>query len=735
MRRLLPGLARIALFSRLEARPADLVRASRIGTLSPFATLIAGALVTPLLASCGGSGNSGSIVPVVSEPPPVTRRPADGGSGMLKSFTGPTACTQLEAYIEDSVLASVSEPILALRQRLANPAAAASTGRPTVSLGLTVATTARPAAAAPAAASDQTTYGPRRHSAPRPDIDEGDFVVDDGARFWTLGPDTGTTEIRLARVDRLAGGRLVEGPNRRWGTRFTTLSAENTWALHRLDNGRLAAVTTGAIRPDTFGGAGSDAIEPALRLATSPPMRSAARVRLVDTTSTNLDITWQGDIAGALLSSRRIGSQLHLVTQALIEVPTAVVDASSLRYEVEFERDVALAIARIDRQITANEATVRAVTLAQWLAPIDGLTAPTPEHCAGFFRVDAPTWPGFLRISTLDTSTGLSTHRTVLARADAVHQAGRAMILASPAWASGVEASTHLHRFTLGDRDTLGYDGSTRIDGRLIAATAIDETDSATLRVAAREEATSGEAWTYLATYEPATAPLPWRLLGRTDPIRTAAPVHSVDFLGDQAYLAIDDKADPLLVYDLSQASQPIRLGVVELPGNASWLSRIGPGLLLGFADAGVAPWQPQLEVTLFDITDPALPVVRSTLRLDAYMTSPAFADPRDATWSATADGGEGLLALTAHPSSLPPLLGSGPYGIDLVSVRPELGAAALSRIGLLDTLGIDVQTGEHPLRTFLLGDHVYVVSPLGLRSAAVAAPDQVISTIRFQPF
>ncbi len=80
-------------------------------------------------------------------------------------------------------------------------------------------------------------------------------------------------------------------------------------------------------------------------------------------------------------------------------------------------------------------------------------------------------------------------------------------------------------------------------------------------------------------------------------------------------------------------------------------------------------------------------------------------------------------------------MLGSGPFGIDIVSVRPELGSEALARVGLLGTLGIDAQTGTHPLRTFFLGDHVYAITPLGARSAAIATPDEAISTISLRAF
>lgn len=752
---------------RVDRSGGDRQRFRQSGASPIAAVAIACALAPILLAGCGGNGGNSSgngVVPLAGDPPKITPRPADGGTGLLKSFLGPSACDQLETYLEDSVLASLAEPMLILRRHVAGQAAtsssvSAASATSATSAGSTassasaarLASTGSPRLAATVSAVEEgsSPYGPRRRSAVKPGVDESDFVQDDGASFWTLGPYDGSTELLLARIDRRVDGSLVDGARRPWGTALTPLASEQAWGLHLLDGDRLATITTGKRRSDVFNAtansvvadtnAGHDGGNPAPRLAAEPaqPAQTAqgriARVSLIDTASATLDVAWQGDIDGVLLSSRRVGNSLHLVTRATLHLPATVVTADTLG--VDLAADVPTAIAQIDRQITANEAAVRAVNLKAWLAPLGQASDPTPAECAGFSRVDAPTWPDFLRITTVDTTTGLTTHRTVLAGADAMHHARHAMILASPAWTTGASASTHLHRFALDDRNELQYDGSTRLDGRLLDPSAIDESDTGIVRVAAREVATSGQGWTYLASYEPAPAPLAWRLHGRSDPIAPTTPITTVDFLANQALLATDDATDPLLVYDLSRASQPTRLGVIELPGNPSWFSLIAPGWLLGVADAGIAPWQPQLEVTLFDVTDPALPRVHAKRLLDPGTTSPALADPRNATWAATAGGGIGLLAVVAHPMYLPPVLGSGPFGIDIVSVRPELGSEALARVGLLGTLGIDAQTGTHPLRTFFLGDHVYAITPLGARSAAIATPDEAISTISLRAF
>ena len=59
-------------------------------------------LLAAITAGCGGSGGEASS----QWRSDVDRRPADGGTAMLKFFEGDAACARLEAHIEDSLIAA-----------------------------------------------------------------------------------------------------------------------------------------------------------------------------------------------------------------------------------------------------------------------------------------------------------------------------------------------------------------------------------------------------------------------------------------------------------------------------------------------------------------------------------------------------------------------------------------------------------------------------------------------------
>lgn len=87
--------------------------------------------------------------------------------------------------------------------------------------------------------------------------------------------------------------------------------------------------------------------------------------------------------------------------------------------------------------------------------------------------------------------------------------------------------------------------------------------------------------------------------------------VKAVRFMGDIAYVITFENTDPLFIIDLSDPKNPKKLGEVKLPGFSAYLHPTDENHILGVGyggdDDGI---DDSLQVTLFDISDKAHPVV-----------------------------------------------------------------------------------------------------------------------------
>lgn len=94
--------------------------------------------------------------------------------------------------------------------------------------------------------------------------------------------------------------------------------------------------------------------------------------------------------------------------------------------------------------------------------------------------------------------------------------------------------------------------------------------------------------------------------------------LYGTRFVGDRLYAVTFRVVDPLYVVDLSDPADPKIAGALELPGFSEYLHPIGNGLLLGFGkdavpafdfgDGAAGAWYQGLKVALFDVSDPARP-------------------------------------------------------------------------------------------------------------------------------
>ncbi|MFK7863645.1 MAG: beta-propeller domain-containing protein [Pseudohongiellaceae bacterium] len=104
--------------------------------------------------------------------------------------------------------------------------------------------------------------------------------------------------------------------------------------------------------------------------------------------------------------------------------------------------------------------------------------------------------------------------------------------------------------------------------------------------------------------------------------------LYAARFLGDRSYLVTFRLTDPFYVVDLSDQEQPKLVGELEIEGYSDYLHPISEDLILGIGKDAVADdssedfgggrgaWYQGLKLALFDVSNPALPTEVNTLSL-----------------------------------------------------------------------------------------------------------------------
>lgn len=327
-------------------------------------------------------------------------------------------------------------------------------------------------------------------------------------------------------------------------------------------------------------------------------------------------------IEGSLVSSRRIGSQLYLVSrytpyiQDLIPYPYT------------------------DEQVSANQALLEEVEL-QALLPrirINGEVRPlaTEQNCF----VPESTQKGD---PTLLTVTAINLENPsefkvscIAAYAATVYvSSGNAYVTSSSSQISDIfwmwdnrfsssSVTSTIHRFELSNtgpiyrgegtvRGEIGWNKQFRLseyEGQLRVVTSawgdylgLGESFENDFTHSVHTLAIEKEGLQSLAT-----------LPNEARPERIGKPgesLYSARFFKDKAYLVTFRRTDPFYVIDLSEASDPAILGELQMPGYSSYLQPIGDGLILGVGrDANDSGQVLGLKVGLFDVAKPTEPLL-----------------------------------------------------------------------------------------------------------------------------
>ncbi len=280
---------------------------------------------------------------------------------------------------------------------------------------------------------------------------------------------------------------------------------------------------------------------------------------------------------------------------------------------------------------------------------------------------------------------------------DAVYATSNSLYIAS----SDRLGDTDIHRFDLSDPSKPAYDATAHAGGTLLNQFAMSEYDGH-LRVAA----TVWRTWTPENTLTVFDIGDDLKEVGKVTGLGPTESIFAVRFLGDRGFVVTFRQVDPLYVLDLSDPTAPAVTGELKIPGFSRYLHPLGGGLLLGVgqdADPETG-WAEGLQVSLFDVSNPAAPAQIARLPLGRAESAAEF-DHRAFTYH------DGVAYLPAQASTnrwwVEP---DDPEGV-LYAVR--VGERSLS-------LAATLPFPSSPLRSIPVAEQLHVLSNADVRTFAL---------------
>jgi hypothetical protein len=348
---------------------------------------------------------------------------------------------------------------------------------------------------------------------------------------------------------------------------------------------------------------------------------------------------------GWIVNSRLVDGVVRLAvrTEAGINLPWEYPQAAGLRAE------------RL--ALEANRELIRNSTAEDWLPYYIHETADGGEHADTLLACNRIAHPeefaglGVLSVLTIDLETGSlrpgKEATGLLAAGDTVYASPETLYVATTRWEDWStltdrqrerrqeEVTTELHAFDISDARTATYLGSGAVPGTLLSQWAMSEHEGH-LRVAS----TVGSPWddggrpsesvvtvlrvdgadrtddqTGGTEAEDAANGHTGELtqVGQVTGLGVTERIYAVRFMGEVGYVVTFRETDPLYTLDLRDPTAPTVTGELKILGYSAYLHPMGDDLLLGVGqDADERGQTRGLQLSLFDVSDPAAPAVRS---------------------------------------------------------------------------------------------------------------------------
>ncbi len=445
----------------------------------------------------------------------------------------------------------------------------------------------------------------------------------------------------------------------------------------------------------------------------------------------------QSYVGGELLSARRVGNAVHVVTSRALRGPERPTFARDVHWSTVEEEVAAFETLRRERM-----RSIAATPLDQWL-PVrmervgGGPLRVLDPGCADVHASTAPVKTGLSSITTvrLDDPAAPPAHTDVLTDIAVAFASAQSLhVLTTHRWLrpwtlqGGDPDHSYVYAFDLladpyGPRPVAGGGFS----GRAYTPSALGES-GAFLRVAAvhgsiDEEFRRQPGRSEVLVLERRGATLV--AAGSTGALGTRS-IRFARFDKARAYLATSGTGDPIYAIDFSDSGAPRVVGEMRIPGTPAALQPLGPGHLVSVGPGA----QETLDVDVVDVTDVAHARVSSVLSL----TRPhAYAYANDDPRAFASLVSRGLLVLPVADTEGP--------------LQPQRNLLRVLRVGategIVPVADIDhSDVGARPpyisapavQRSVVIGDHLFSISSaavkvfrldqLGTSRAVVPLPD-----------
>ncbi len=532
------------------------------------------------LAACQRGSDAGPATSTTTTSTTVVHVPT-GGPGRSRALFEPfDSCDSLLGYLKDAATADVTAYGLGPNSYyypMAVDGAAATT--------VAAAARAEDTKAAPSAGGGSSTTNTQES-----DVDEGDLVENDGHYLYSVVDG----RLRIVDVAQAAQVADVELPGG---------SSEIV-----LDGDHLVVVTSG------YGMSGGPA---AATLRIRPTGLGQTMVSVFDVSDpTHPTLTGRTDLEGASLAVRASDGVVRIVVRTGLgaELPFVMPTSQSDRSEA--------------KALAMNKQAIAESTIADWLPrsyqeAADGTTTdPTAAlDCSKVGRPDvdnagwAMTWVASVDLSGTPKAVGSA---GVVADGSTVYATTDTLYVATPRVpAPGTDPdvqkvradppTTLVHAFSLSGTSA-DYEASGEVAGWLLNQFSMSALDG-NLRVATTENADdfgSASSSSVRVLHRDGS-----KLVesGAVTGLGKGERIFAVRFVGPLAYVVTFRQTDPLYVIDLNDATHPVQVGELKIPGYSAYLHPIDDGFLLGIGQAASDNGMTQgTKLSLFDVRDPAAP-------------------------------------------------------------------------------------------------------------------------------
>ena len=694
-----------------------------------------------LYAALAGLGLAGIGCSADNKPQP----PAVNSRVQLLAFTGTNACQDLEQYIEDTAVRDMRNTLESYRDETY------SWGRGGPFFGEDAAGTPT-AAAAGAAKNTPTDYTTTNTQVSG--VDEADFVKNDGTRIFALSGNTLYASKSWPAADLSIQSKLeIEGwPREMFLDEHNRVVVFSTvWRQYALD---------------------SQVVDCTARYC-GYWYSNTAKITVVDYSDLAAPkVTHEYTLPGTYNNSRRVGESVRVVLSSHFQMPPLVQYWPDNQTNNWWD-DKPLRVSLFNALIDKNEKLIRDQALSDWLPngklTTNGVTTDLPFDCHSFSRANASTHLGTVGIVTLNLAKPNQLNQSVvMAEPGEIYASASNLYVANQHWwwwpAPGQKDTTYLHKFDISQPDQAVYVASGTLEGSIVDQFSMDESDKGYFRgvttVSERvpDVMNPQNTWGRIETYSKLSVMAEnagaLEVVGQSDNLAPGERVMSSRIIGNKGFVVTYRQVDPLFTFDLSDPTNPKKMGELKIPGFSTYMHPLDENHLLTIGTYVPEPvnGQPQdwrqraLQLAIFDVSDMANPKqTHVQLVGTAYGWSEAQYEHKAfnyfaakkllaipfSDWDSTHTGNDYWNYFRSELKV---------YNVDALTGFTAKGVLSLSDMYQSYTYNWDNQTWTyywqpHVRRSVMADDFVYAISDAGIRAANLANMSLPLATVQFDKF